>query len=177
MTTVDAAHWQRALNRLNTPNARRLLVVQCSLDWLTPALHDLRERTDQALVDACTRNRRLRVDRLVLHNLPVGGPVAAGALADLTAAHRAWMYRLTVTKLLLPDPERLHVHRLIVPGSDARADVQDLLDLEHDGIWGHPAQVQPVLRLLAAGRRTTPLTGYDVDLDGPFGDADPSVYF
>ena len=173
--TIDTTAWRDALPRLPRSRFDRVLIVQCSLDWLRPSHHALREQVDDFVIRCCTRRTDMRIDRLVLHNLPTMQGVRDGDLAPLNAAHAEWMYRLASTSVLLHHPG-LRIHRLIVDGDQTRTGVEDLLDVHQRGTWQREQQSQPVLELLSAGRRTTPLTGYDVDLDGPFGDADPSVY-
>ena len=41
--------------------------------------------------------------------------------------------------------------------------------------WEHPHAATAILGLIQTGA-TTPLTSYDIERDGPFGDADPSIY-
>ena len=129
----DPAAWRHALNQLAAPGMERLLIVQCSLDWLRPPHQALRDTTDAAVLEACTRHPHLQVDRVVLHNLPVLGATATGDLAQLNTALATWMYRLTVTAMLLTHPERQRVHRLIVPGRDTTADLADHLDQQRKG--------------------------------------------
>ena len=70
----------------------------------------------------------------------------------------------------------LHVHRVIVGGDQTQPVAEDFIDLHWANAWLRPERTDSVLDLLSRGTGITPLTGYDVDLDGPFGDADPSVY-
>lgn len=152
----------------------RIMLVQCSTEWLRPSHLPLRDDLDAVVREICLRRPRVRVDRIVLHNLPVRG-VGVDDLAELSAALSEWMYRLSVTAMLQPHPHH-RIHRLIIDGSATAADVDDSIDTHRRGTWSQPAETDPVLKLLATGRRVTPLTGYDIDLDGPFGDTDPSVY-
>lgn len=172
---IDAAFWRNALPRQSHGGFDRLLLVQCSLDWLRPGLQLLREEIDDFVIQLCSSRADLRIDRVVLHNLPTVLGVRDGDLADLNASHAEWMYRLASTSVVLQH-RALRVHRLIVGGGQTRLDVEDGVDLCRDGTWLRPERARPLVELLTTGRRTTLLTGYDVDLDGPFGDADPSVY-
>lgn len=174
--SIDADTWRDALPHQPRVAFDRLLLVQCSLDWLRPELRALRQEIDDFVIKCCGSRADLRVDRLVLHNLPTVLGVREGDLARLNAAHAEWMYRLATTSVLLRHPA-LHVHRVIAGSSETHPAVrEDFVDLHGDGGWLRPDRTRPVLDLLSAGRGTTPLTGYDVDLNGPFGDADPSVY-
>jgi hypothetical protein len=172
---IDANIWRDALPHPPRSGFDRMLIVQCSLDWLRPNLQSLREEVDDFVIKCCSSRSDLRIDRLVLHSLPTVQGARDGDLARLNAAHTEWMYRLASTSVLLHHPA-LHVHRMIVGGGQTRWDLEDFVDLYWDGSWLRPEQSRPVLDLLSGRRRTTPLTGYDVDLSGPFGDADPSVY-
>ena len=173
--TIDATAWRTALPRQLRGGVDRILIVQCSLDWLRPGHQALREEIDDFVLHCCKRRTDLRVDRLVLHNLPTIQGARDGDLSQLNTAHAEWMYRLASTSVLLQHP-LLHIHRLIVDGNQTHVPVDDLIDLHKRGSWLRPKPTRPVLDLLTSGKRTTPLTGYDVDLDGPFGDSDPSIY-
>lgn len=175
VTAIDAADWREALPHPPRHAFDRMLIVQCSLDWLRPDLQPLREEVDDFVIKCCADRTDLRIDRLVLHSLPTVLGARDGDLARLNAAHAEWMYRLAGTSVLLRHPA-LYVHRMIVGGGQTRVDFADFVDLHREGSWLRPDRSQPVLELLSGRRRTTPLTGYDVDLDGPFGDADPSVH-
>jgi hypothetical protein len=172
---IDAAAWHDALLLLPRRGFDRLLIVQCSLDWLRPSHQALREEIDDFVLACCTDSADVRVDRVILHNLPTRQGARDGDLADLNEAHAEWVYRLASTSLLLHRPA-LRIHRLIVDGGLHQTTVEDLFDLRNDGSWLWPERSRTALELLSGGRRTTPLTGYDVDVDGPFGDTDPSVY-
>lgn len=173
--SIDASSWRDALPHQSRRGFDRLLIVQCSLEWLRPELLGLREEIDDFVIQLCSRRTDLRVDRLVLHNLPTALGGREGDLDRLNASHAEWMYRLASTSVLLRHPA-LHVHRLIMGGTQTHVDAEDFVDLRWDGSWLNPQRAGQALELLSQGRRTTPLTGYDVDLNGPFGDADPSVY-
>lgn len=177
MTTpvINETAWHEALQLLPRSGFDRLLVVQCSLDWLRPSHQALREEIDEFIVTCCVGGTEVRIDRVVLHNLPTRQGAQDGDLARLTAAHAEWMSRLASTSLLLQYPA-LRIHRLIVDGDKPQAVIDDLFDLHWHGSWLQPHEARAALNLVSAGRRTTPLTTYDVQLDGPFGDADPSVY-
>jgi hypothetical protein len=176
MTTpvIDATAWRHALPHQRNNRFDRILVVQCALDWLRPGHQALREEIDDFLLNLSAHRADLRIDRLVLHNLPTAQGALDGDLAGLNAAHAQWMYGLSSTSILLNHPE-LHIHRLIVSGDQARVGVEDFIGLRRDGSWTRPELAGPVLELLSRARSTTPLSGY-VDLEGPFADADPSFY-
>ena len=55
-------------------------------------------------------------------------------------------------------------------------DAVDGIELQVNGTWAHPEAAFAALGIVRRTGATTPLTGYDTDLDGPSGDADPSVY-
>jgi len=105
----------------------------------------------------------------------VVGDFAPGELAALNAAHADWLYRLAAAGALLPEDRRPRVHRLIVRGSQRSVDLVDGIQLRRHGEWGHPDAAAAAWDVVRGGA-TTPLTSYDIDMDGPFGDSDPSVY-
>jgi hypothetical protein len=51
-----------------------------------------------------------------------------------------------------------------------------MVELLKNGDWTDQHRAELALRTVRATGVTTLLTGYDMDLDGPFGDADPSIY-
>jgi hypothetical protein len=171
---IDAGSWRDALPQ-HPRSFDRLLIVQCSLDWLRPSLQELREEIDDFVARCCTQRADLRIDRLLLHSLPTIQGIRDGDLARLNAVHAEWMYRLASTFVMLRHPA-LHIHRLIVRGGETPSLPEDFVDLHWESSWLRPLHSRPVLDLLSSGRGTTPLTGYDVDLNGPFGDGDPSAY-
>lgn len=176
MTTpvIDATAWRHALPRQRNNGFDRILVVQCSLDWLRPDQQALREEIDDFLLALCARRTDLRVDRLVLHNLPTAHAAPDGDLTALNAAHAEWMYGLSSASILLNHPA-LRIHRLIISGDQTEVGVDDFVDMHRDGSWLRPELTDPVVERLSRVRSTTPLSGY-VDLAGPFADTDPSFY-
>ncbi|MFW6721553.1 hypothetical protein ACHZ98_15585 [Streptomyces sp. MAR4 CNY-716] len=172
---VDCAVWFDTLARLPREGVGRLLVVQCSLDWLRPGHLPLREEIDDLVVHYAVGHPGVRVDRLVLHSVPAAQTARRGDLATLNAAHAEWTYRLAVTAALLRHPN-LRIHRLIVGGAQQHADVRDLVDVRTAGGWRDAPRSDAALGIITGGQRITPLTGYDLDWGGPFGDIDPSVH-
>lgn len=171
---IDATAWRHALPRQRNNRFDRILLVQCSLDWLRPGMQPLREEIDDFLLNLYAHRTDLRIDRLVLHNLPTAQVALDGDLTALNAAHAEWMYGLSSTSVLLNHPA-LHVHRLIISGEQAGVGVEDFVDIHREGSWMRPELTSPVMELLSRARSTTPLSGY-VDLEGPFADTDPSFY-
>ena len=169
MTPAEPAPWQEALAALADPAVTAVVTVQCDLDWLRPGPAALRDEIDEALAALAMTRRPIRIDRLVLHNLPAIEHVPPDELAELNGAHADWQYRLAVVGALLPDATRPRVHRLIVGGGQRSVDAVN-------GTWAHPEAAFAALGIVRRTGATTPLTGYDTDLDGPSGDADPSVY-
>lgn len=51
-----------------------------------------------------------------------------------------------------------------------------MVELLRNGDWTERHQAGLALHTVDTDGATTPLTGYDMDLDGPFGDADPSIH-
>lgn len=176
MTAIDSAPWRESLTRLRDPQLTAVLTVQCDLGWLRPAAAELRDEIDEALASLAMGSRHIRLDRIVLHSLPAIGDVPPEELAALNAAHADWLYRLAVAGVLLPEAARPRVHRLIVGGGQRSVDAVDGVELLINGTWSDPDAAASALRIVRRPGATTPLTGYDIDLDGPFGDADPSVY-
>jgi hypothetical protein len=168
--------WQEAAAGLGDGAVSGVLIVQCGLDWLRPGLAGLRDEIDEAVMAALLARDDLVVDRLVPRNLPVLGEAMPGELVTLNDAHAEWLYRLAVAGALLAEGRRARVHRLIVEGGQARVDAVDGIVLRVDGAWSDPDAAAAVLAILDRPGATRPLTGYDIEMDGPYGDADPSVY-
>lgn len=176
MTTIDPTPWQEALAAIHDRQVTAVLAVQCDLAWLRPAAAVLRDEIDEALAAPAMGQRRVRIDRILLHSLPAIGDVPPEELAALNAAHVDCLYRLAVVSVLLPEATRPRVHRLIVGGSQRSVGVVDGIQLQINGAWPDPDAASAALDIVRRTGATTPLTGYDIDMDGPFGDADPSVY-
>jgi hypothetical protein len=176
MTTIDPAPWRDALAALPSRQVTAVLTVQCGLGWLRPAAAALRDEIDEAIATLALSRRHVQIDRIVLHSLPAIGDVTPHELAVLNTAHADWLYRLAFTGVLLPEPTRPRVHRLIVGGGQRSVEAVDGIDVLTNGTWSDPDAAAAALRIVRRAGATTILTGYDIDLDGPFGDADPSVY-
>jgi hypothetical protein len=176
MTQAEASMWREALAGMGSPALTAVLTVQCGLAWLRPGSAALRDEIDEAVTSLALTRPDVRIDRIVLHNLPAVSDLPPGDLADLNGAHADWLYRLAVTAAVLPDTRRPQVHRLFVAGSQRSVEIVDGIQLRLNGTWSHPHAAAAGLSLLRRAAATTPLTDYDIDLDGPFGDADPSVY-
>ena len=176
MTTIDPTPWREALAAIHDRQVTAVLAMQCDLGWLRPAAAVLRDEIDEALAALAMGRRRVRIDRILLHSLPAIGDVPPEELAALNAAHADWLYRLAVVGVLLPEATRPQVHRLIVGGSQRSVAIVDGIELQLNGTWPDPDAAAAALGILRRIGATTPLTGYDIDMDGPFGDADPSVY-
>jgi hypothetical protein len=52
----------------------------------------------------------------------------------------------------------------------------DGVELRVNGTWSHPDAAAAAQAIMDQAGATTPLTSYDIEIDGPYGDADPSVY-
>jgi hypothetical protein len=176
MTQIEASDWREALAGTGSPALTAVLAVQCGLDWLRPASAALRDEIDQAVITLALTRPDVRIDRIVLHNLPAISDLPPGELAELNGAHADWLCRLAVTAAVLPARSRPQVHRLIVAGSQRRVEVADGMQLRLNDTWSRPDAAATALGILGRASAITPLTDYDIDLDGPFGDADPSVY-
>ena len=176
MTSIDPAHWRPKLHALQHPQTNAALIVQCSLDWLRSPAEELRGDIDQAVLATLLSRDDITIDRLVLHNLPNTDTLPPGELAALNTAHRDWLYRLAATQTLLPPHRQAHIHRLIVERGQRSVNLTDMIELRTGPTWPDTEACTAARHTLRRPGATTPLTGYDVDLDGPFGDADPSVY-
>ena len=176
MTAPDSAPWREALAAMLDPAVTAVLTVQCQLDWLRPESALLRDEIDEAITALALRRPGTRTDRIILHNLPSLADVRPGELEELNRAHADWLYRLALVGAMLPDTTRPRMHRLIVAGDQRSVEAVDGIELQVKGIWGDPGAASAALLLLRRTSATTPLTGYDIDMDGPFGDTDPSVY-
>jgi hypothetical protein len=176
MTDIDASSWRQALAGVSDPALTAVLIVQCGLDWLRPVSAALRDETDQAVTTLELTRPDMPIDRIILHNMPAITDLPPGELAELNEAHADWLCRLALTAAMLPVAARPRVHRLIVTGSQHSVGLEDGISLRVNGRWIDPDAAAAGLRVLGQAGLTTPLTGYDIDLNGPFGDADPSVY-
>lgn len=176
MTTIDPAPWREALAAIHDWQVTAVLAVQCDLGWLRPAAAALRDEIDETLAALAMGRRGVRIDRILLHNPPAIGDIPPEELAALNAAHADWLYRLAVVGVLLPEVSCPRVHRLIVGGGQRSVGLVDGIELQLDGAWPDPDAVGAALSIMRRTGATTPLTGYDIDMDGPFGDADPSIY-
>jgi hypothetical protein len=174
--TPDPAPWQQALARVPDPGVTAVLTVQCDLHWLRRGSAGLRDEIDNALAALAMSGRAVAVDRIMLHNLPSIGDLPPAEVAELNRAHDDWIYRLAVVRALLPDATRPGIHRLIVPGDRPSVVPVDGIELQVNGAWADPDAALAALDIVRRAGATTPVIGYDIDLDGPFGDADPSVY-
>jgi len=67
------------------------------------------------------------------------------------------------------------VHRVIAGRTPHSVSPVDGIQAQVNGRWANPQAAAAALSLLQAGA-TTPLISYDIERDGPFGDADPSIY-
>jgi hypothetical protein len=173
---MTAVTWRDPLSALSDRAVTAVLTVQCATDWLRPPAYRIRDEVDEAIMAAARTRENLVIDRLVLHSVPVPDDVLPGELAALNAAHADWLYQLDAAGALHPPGRRPRVHRLIVGGTQRNLGVVDGITLRRLGTWSHPDAAATALQLITRAGATTPLTGYDLNLDGPFGDADPSCY-
>ncbi len=176
MTQTGPALWQDGLAAMRDPAVTAVLTVQCGLDWLRPSSAALRDEIDEAVTALALTHGSVRIDRIVLHSLPAVADMPPGELTELNAAHADWIYRLAVAGALLSDAARPRVHRLIVAGGQRSVDAVDGIELQVHGTWSRPDAATAALAILRRTGATTPITSYDIDMDGPFGDTDPSVY-
>ena len=176
MSAIDPESWRQSAAGLADPGVTAVLIVQCGLDWLRPELGGLRDEIDGAVMAALLTREDLVIHRIVLHSRPVREDPEPGELAALIAAHDGWLYHLAVTGALFPAAWRPRVHRLIVGGSQRNVGAMDGIELRVNGTWSHPDTAGTALAILDQAGATTPLTSYDIEIDGPYGDVDPSVY-
>lgn len=176
MTGIAPGTWREPLPSLSDHAVTALLTVQCGVEWLRPAAWSIRDEVDEAVMTAARTRDDLIIDRLVLHSVPVLDDVPPEVLVALNAAHTDWLYRLDAAGALLSRDRRPRVHRLIVGGGQRNLGVVDGITVRRRGAWSHPDTAETALETIGHGGATTPLTGYDLNFDGPFGDADPSFY-
>ena len=176
MTGIAPVTWREPLPSLSDRAVTGVLTVQCGVDWLRSAAWGIRDEVDEAVLTSARTRDDLVVDRLVLHSVPVLDDVPPEELAALNAAHADWLYRLDAAGALLSRARRPRVHRLIVGGGQRNLGVVDGITVRRLGAWSHPDAAATALEIIGHGGASTPLTGYDLNLDGPFGDADPSFY-
>lgn len=178
MTAIDLDAWHRSLAELREPAVTAALIIRCDPAWCTPLLTGLRDEVDEAISLALLARGGLQVDMIILHNLPVTDAGSAAQRVQQNAIHTDWTYRLAATAALMPDDRRLTIHRLLTLGYVAatRNALTDGFDLRRVGDWSNPDRAAAWERLLHTIGSATPLTNYDLSLNGPFGDTDPSVY-
>ena len=172
---IDADAWRQALKALPGRPVTALLAVQCALDWLHPEQADLRNETDDAITQLALSGAAARIDRIILHSVPATRDVPPGELARLNEAHTDWVYRLSVAGDYIPAATRPRIHRLIAGRLPRSVDFVDGIEAQLKQRWEHPHAATAIQGLLQTGA-TTPLISYDIERDGPFGDADPSIY-
>jgi hypothetical protein len=86
MTTIEPTPWRNAVATFHDPQLTAVLVVQCDLAWLRPAAAVLRDEIDEALAALTVTRKSIRIDRIVLHNLPAISDVPSQELAALNPA-------------------------------------------------------------------------------------------
>lgn len=174
---IDVVAWRERLADLASTEVTAAVVVQCDQAWLRPGFTAFRNEVDQALMTAQLRRSQLAVTRLILHNLPLT-PDAVDRPIDIDQAFNEWHHRLSATSVLLgsTNPSACRIHRLILRGDQPGAPIPDMVELLKNGNWTDRDQAALALQTVGAMGATTLLTGYDMSLDGPFGDADPSIY-
>ncbi|MFE9607051.1 hypothetical protein [Streptomyces sp. NPDC006012] len=175
---IDVTAWRERMAVLQSAEVTAAVVVQCDQAWLQPHFATLRNEIDHGLMVAQLRRRdRITITRILLHSLPL----ATDAPARPAAVDRAfdeWHHRLSAARVLLcahnqPAPR---IHRLILSNDQPTAPIPDMVELFDNGDWTNHDRAGLALNIVNTAGATTPLTGYDMNLDGPFGDADPSVY-
>jgi len=173
---TDDSAWSDVLARLRGRDLTAVLTVQCGVRWLQPQSAALRDEIDDAITALSLNSQDVRIDRIVLYSLPAMAGVSPADLAELNGIHVDWLYRLAVTATMVPEPRRPRVHQMIIAGDQRSVEAVDGIALQVSGVWSQPDAAAAALSILRRPGATTPLTDYDIDLDGPFGDADPSVY-
>ncbi|GGL71560.1 hypothetical protein GCM10010129_14010 [Streptomyces fumigatiscleroticus] len=175
---IDTSFWRGRLADLEAADVTAAVVVQCALTWLLPQLTAFRNEVDQALMTAqLRRGADLSITRIVLHNLPLT-PNTAARPATVDQAFEEWHHRLSATNVLLCSAASAapRIHRLILLRDEAAPSIPDMVELLRNDGWTDHHRARRALGVIDIAGATTPLTGYDLDLDGPFGDADPSIY-
>ncbi|MGW4030440.1 hypothetical protein ACWEFL_14125 [Streptomyces sp. NPDC004838] len=163
------------MTRLQSPHVEAALLVQCALDWLRPDRLRLRNTIDKGIMAAqLRRGGSLRITRVILHNLPSSAATASDS-QHMQQAFDEWHHRLAAASALLSGPAP-RIHRLILHGDQAESPIPDMVELQENGRWSGQENVSLALHALGTTGTTTPLTSYDVDLDGPFSDGDPSIH-
>ncbi|MFE2018567.1 hypothetical protein ACFW9O_11075 [Streptomyces sp. NPDC059499] len=154
---------------------RAAVMVQCGIGWLRPERLALRNALDEAVLTAqVRRGEHLRINRIVLHNLPVVVSREPD-FRSVTASFDEWQFRLATACSLLSSPAP-QIHRLIIRGDEPGPPMPDMVAVLENGQWSDAEQAESALRIIGAAGMTTPLTGYDINLSGPFSDSDPSIH-
>ncbi len=172
---IDTDAWRKALKTLSGQPVTSVLAVQCAFDWLLPELTELRNEIDEAITELALSRSAVQIDRIILHSVPATRDVPPSELAKLNEAHTDWIYRLSVAGDFVPVAARPRVHRLIAGRLPRSVTSVDGIEAQVNGRWEHPHAATAILSLIQTGA-TTPLISYDIERDGPFGDADPSIY-
>ncbi|GAA4821923.1 hypothetical protein [Streptomyces ziwulingensis] len=174
---INVSAWRERLAAVQSQDVSAVLVVQCDQIWLQPEYTAFRNEIDQHLMTAhLRRGPHLAITRVVLHNLPIA-PEAPARASAVDRAFEEWQHRLAASSVLLSElPSTHRVHRLILRSDEVTARMPDMVEILRDGEWTDSHRAGAVFHAVRTNGTTTPLTGYDVDLDGPFGDADPSVF-
>ncbi|WP_447037692.1 hypothetical protein [Streptomyces sp. DSM 118878] len=170
----QAQDWAAALSCFARPSVEAIFIVQCGLDWLEPHRLALRNAIDEELIKASCSADAPHITRVLLHNLPTGALERPEGTA-MARSFAEWNHRLAASAALLSAPSP-RVERLIIDGAESGASVPDMVSVLEHGQWSDTELRDRVLRIVESPGATTPLTIYDVDLDGPFSDVDPSVH-
>jgi hypothetical protein len=172
---IDAEAWRKALKALPGQSVTAVLTVQCALDWLLPELTGMRNEIDDGITELALSRPGMEISRIILHSVPATPDVPPSKLATLNEAHADWVYRLSVAGDFITEAARPRVHRLIAGRLPRSVSSVDGIEAQVNQRWEHPHAATAILSLIQAGA-TTPLISYDIERDGPFGDADPSIY-
>lgn len=171
--------WTQALAVLADPATSAVMLVQCSIRWLTEERRDLRQQLDEMLLARLLTDPSFRVSRLLWHDVPHAHLTDHHAPEQLHCALTDWVARLAVCSTLVDagPTSRLQTLRLIERETTAAGRPADGLALWNAGRWQVAAgSSHEMSAFFARPVNTTPILWTSVELTGPAEDLDPTYF-